>query len=176
MPGFRVLKELETKLLYMDLTNEQKLEFASHHDWTWCIYQGTAEDCHGRLCKFANRERSAFTEEERAFWGWVTKLAESDPDKYHPDIVKLSLMDWVLAIPELRELFAAQVSADAKRLQRLARRRQRYAEKKEIKELMNKDFQFSGNKAELHKDLGPMDLLESYIMDVIEQQQKQKEQ
>jgi len=107
------------------MTGEEKLEFARGHDWTWCIYAGTSQDCHGRICKCiaveeeAKQYRSKWSEAEREFWNWVIGISQEF--KNHPDVLKLSLLDWCLRDPVLKEIWQRIQQEEA--LVRLAKAR-----------------------------------------------------
>jgi hypothetical protein len=89
------------------MTPEEILDYARGHDWSWCIFAGTDQDCHGRICKCVTAEVSAvrwrknWSEEEAHFWHWLIDRLDHTGFEEHPDKLKLSLLDWCLRDKEL---------------------------------------------------------------------------
>lgn len=80
------------------MTGEEILNYARGHDWAWCKYQGTPDDCHGRICRcqFSNwmysLDATAYD-----FWRWVCLQVEEEGNNFkHPDKLKVSLLEWCL--------------------------------------------------------------------------------
>jgi hypothetical protein len=93
------------------MTGKEILDYARGHDWTWCIFGGTDQDCHGRICKCVTAEVSAqhyrknWTQEEQEFWNWIIHRLDQNGFEEHPDKLKLSLLDWCLRDKELAKVW-----------------------------------------------------------------------
>jgi ribonuclease HI len=90
------------------MTGLEILDYARNHDWCWCIYAGTDEDCHGRICRLLQGEeyQELWTEEEKAFWEWVKHKHVNDEHFKCPDQYRRSLLEWCLQDKGLREIWA----------------------------------------------------------------------